>query len=66
MISRALEAEILRLHHSEHWAVGTIATQLRVHHSTVRRVLGHAGIAAAHQYARPLMVEPFVPFFSRI
>ena len=38
MISRALEAEILRLHYSEHWLIGTISTQLRVHHSTVRRV----------------------------
>jgi hypothetical protein len=25
MIPRALEAEILRLHHTEHWPVGTIA-----------------------------------------
>ena len=25
MISRALEAEILRLHHTEHWPIGTIA-----------------------------------------
>jgi len=39
MIPRALEAEIVRLHHTEHWPVGTIARQLRVHHGTVRRVL---------------------------
>ena len=44
MIPRALEAEILRLHHVEHWPIGTIATQLRVHHSTVRRVLAQAGV----------------------
>ena len=42
MISRALEAEIVRLHHTEHWPVGTIAAQLRVHHATVRRVLPYA------------------------
>ncbi len=64
MIPRELEAEILRLHHAEGWPVGTLARQLRVHHSTVRRVLGQAGIAAAHQYTRPLMVEPFVPFIQ--
>ena len=43
MIPRALEAEILRLHHAEHWPIGTIAAQLRVHHSVVRRVLAQAG-----------------------
>jgi transposase len=64
MISRELEAEILRLHHAEGWPVGTLARQLHVHHSTVRRVLGQAGIPAAHQYLRPLMVEPFVPFIQ--
>lgn len=64
MISRELEAEILRLHHAEGWPVGTLARQLRVHHSTVRRVLGQAGVPAAHHYSRPLMVEPFVPFIQ--
>jgi transposase len=64
MISRELEGEILRLHHAEGWPVGTLARQLHVHHSTVRRVLGQAGIPAAHQYTRPLMVEPFVPFIQ--
>jgi transposase len=64
MISRELEAQILRLHHAEGWPVGTLARQLNIHHSTVRRVLGQAGIPAAHQYTRPLMVEPFVPFIQ--
>ena len=53
MIARALEAEILRLHHTEHWPVGTIARQLRVHHSTVRRVLAQAGVALAPREAQP-------------
>jgi transposase len=64
MIGRELEAEILRLHHAEGWPVGTLARQLRIHHSTVRRVLGQAGIAAAHQYTRASMVEPYVPFIQ--
>lgn len=64
MISRELEGEILRLHHAEGWPIGTLARQLHVHHSTVRRVLGQAGIPAAHQYTRPLMVEPYVPFIQ--
>ena len=49
MISRALEAEILRLHYSEHWLIGTISTQLRVHHSTVRRVLAQAGVPVGNR-----------------
>ena len=28
MIDKALEADILRLHHAEKWPIGTIATQL--------------------------------------
>ena len=62
MISRALEAEILRLHHSEHWPVGTIATQLRVHHATVRRVLAQAGVPVVQKIVRPSMVEPYRAF----
>ena len=62
MIPRALETEILRLHQTEHWPVGTIAAQLRVHHSTVRRVLAQAGAAAVQPSARPSIVDPYRAF----
>lgn len=62
MISRALEAEILRLYHTEHWPIGTLATQLRLHHATVRRVLAQAGLPAAQETVRPSMVEPYLAF----
>jgi transposase len=62
MISRALEAEIVRLHHTEHWPVGTIAVQLRVHHATVRRVLAQAGVPVVQKIVRPSMVEPYRAF----
>ncbi len=62
MISRALEAEILRLYHTEHWPIGTIATQLRVHHTTVRRVLAPTGVPTAQKTVRPSMVEPYLAF----
>lgn len=62
MIPRALEAEIVRLHHTEHWPVGTIATQLRVHHATVRRVLAQAGVPVVQKIVRPSMVEPYRAF----
>ena len=62
MIPRELEAEILRLYHAEHWRIVTLATQLQVHHSTVRRVLAQAGIPAAQQSVRRSIVDPFIPF----
>lgn len=64
MIPRALEAEILRLHHSEGWPIGTIATQLRVHHSTVRRVLAQAGVVVAQKTVRSSIVEPYLAFIA--
>ena len=62
MIARALEAEILRLHHAEHWPIGTIAAQLRVHHSTVRRVLAQAGVEVTKTPVRASIVAPYMAF----
>jgi transposase len=64
MIARALQTEILRLHHSEGWPIGTIARQLRVHHSTVRRVLAQAGVELAQGTVRASMVEPYRAFIA--
>jgi transposase len=62
MITRAMEAEVLRLHHAEKWPIGTIARQLMLHHSTVRRVLAQAGVPEAQKTTRPSMADPFIPF----
>ena len=63
MIARALEAEIVRLHHAEHWPIGTIAAQLRVHHSTVRRVLAQAGVELPNKTTvRASIVAPYLAF----
>ena len=64
MISRAQEAEVLRLYHVEHWPIGTIARQLLLHHSTVRRVLAQAGVPVAHKAPRPSLADPFIPFIQ--
>jgi transposase len=64
MIPRALEAEILRLHHTEHWPIGTIARQLRVHHGTVRRVLAAAGVPVTPRTVRASIVEPYRAFIT--
>ena len=66
MISRELEAEILRLYHAEHWPVGTLARQLGIHRGTVQRVLGQAGIAAGVKYTRRSMAEPYLAFIQQI
>ena len=48
-INDELKAQILRYHFVEHWRVGTIASQLGVHHYTVERVLGEAGVERDRQ-----------------
>lgn len=60
-ISKEQESEILRLYHVEKWRVGTIANQLSLHTSTVRRALaqdGHVPIAAS----RPRLIDEHLPF----
>ena len=51
-ISDELKAQILRYHFVEHWRVGTIASQLGVHHYTVERVLSEAGVERERQRER--------------
>ena len=64
MITPELEAKILRLHGAEKWKIGTIATQLGVHHSTVRRVLSQAGRTEGQAALRPSLVDAFVPLIK--
>lgn len=58
MIGAETEARILRLHHAERWPITTIAREVGVHHSTVRRVLAQAGIKTTRQ--RPSMIDPYM------
>jgi transposase len=61
-------ANIRRLHFAEHWKVGTIATQLGVHHEAVERALGFGtrggvtpdGVQASKVPASKL--DPYKPF----
>jgi transposase len=62
MIDKALEADILRLHHAEKWPIGTIASQLHVHHTTVQRVLGQAGLDPEQVSPRASIVDPYLEF----
>lgn len=59
-----LEATILRHRLSDQWPVGTIATQLGVHHGVVRRVLSQHGVPAPTQLHRSRIADPYVDFIA--
>jgi len=61
-ISKETEADILRYHFVEKWKVGTIASQLFVHHSVVDRVISQAGQPKVERATQPTMVDPYLPF----
>lgn len=64
-IDKATESNILRYHFVEKWRVGTIATQLGVHHSAVDRVLSQAGLPKVERSPRPSMIDPYLPFIVK-
>ena len=64
-IDDELKAQILRYHFVEHWPVGTIASQLGVHHSTVERGLGEAGVERERQRPRrPSKLDSYMAFIT--
>lgn len=66
MIPLETQAKILRLFTVEHWKVGTIARELGVHHTTVRRVLKRAGLPERERSRRPSLVDPYLPFMQEV
>ena len=56
-----IAAQILRYYHAEKWTVGTIARQLHVHHSVVRRVLAQAGLPRIGAAQRPSPIDAYLP-----
>ena len=66
MISKEREAEILRLYHAEKWPIGTIASQLGLHHTTVQRVLAQAGLAPKVVTSRPSIADPYLGFMLEV
>ena len=64
-ISDELRAQILRYHFVEHWRVGTIASQLGVHHYTVERVLSEAGVERERQrQRRASKLDPYLALIT--
>lgn len=64
-INPEMEAEIVRLFHAEGWRQGTIARQLGIHHSTVRRVLSRRGFLPPPVVQRRSKIDPYVPLIKR-
>ena len=59
-----IEAQILRYYHAEKWTAGTIARQLHVHHSVVRRVLAQAGLPRIGAVQRPSPIDAYLPLIQ--
>ena len=62
MIDKDTETKILRYHFVEKWRVGTVASQLRIHHSVVDRVLSQAGLPKVERSQRASIIDPYLPF----
>ncbi len=62
MIPPELHAQIRRLFYAEHWRLNTIATQLGVHHDTVRRAIESARFIRPGAQIRPSALDPYKTF----
>ncbi len=65
MVEPEVEARIVRLYYVEKWTIGTIARELSVHHSVVRRVLGENGVQRALYFVRPSLIDSYLPFVKQ-
>ena len=61
MIPEAKRAEIRRLFYAEHWRIGTIASELGLHPTTVRAALDTARFNR-HTVVRPSRLDPYTDF----
>ena len=61
MISPELRARIRRLFFAEHWKVGTIATELGVHHDTVRHAIESDRFVPVGRPKGPSRLDPYKP-----
>src|SRR5271157_5896882 len=60
-----IEAQILRFYHAEKWTMGTIARQLHIHHSVVRRVLAQAGLPRVGPPPGPSKIDAYLAFICQ-
>jgi len=61
MIRSETSVQIRRYFYAEHWKIGTIAQQLRIHPDTVRRAIESDHLHRA-QILRPSITDPYLEF----
>ena len=64
MIPPELRAEVRRLFYAEHWRIGTIASQLAVHHDTVRRAIESHRFVSQGRSVRSRL-DPYIEFVQQ-
>lgn len=58
-------AEIRRLFYAEHWRIGTIASQLGIHHDAIDRILARpAKVGECSREPRACLTDPFLGFLA--
>jgi transposase len=66
VIDAELYARIRRLFFAEHWKVGTIASELGVHHETVERAVEVDRFVRTQRQFRPSLLDPYKPFIGEV
>ena len=66
MIPPDVRAEIRRLFFAEHWTVGTIAEQLRVHYYAVKRAIESDRFIRPGTQVRPSCLDPYKAFIGEV
>jgi transposase len=67
MITPEVTARIRRLYYAEHWRVGTIASELGVHHTTVVRALNREQLVGAAVRRVPAsLLDPYKPVIADV
>lgn len=66
MIDATVAARIRRLFFAEHWRIGTIASELGVHHDTVRRAIGSDTFnRSSTRPVPPSQLDPYKAFIEQ-
>jgi len=65
MIEQELRVQIRHYFFAEHWKVGTIAAELKLHPDTVRRAIEVNRVQRALQL-RASIVDPYLPFLREM
>lgn len=63
-ISEQQRTDILHYHFVDHWRVGTIATQLGIHYSSVERTISQAGMPKFERARSHSISIPFCRLFT--